>query len=176
MDALPWSGMRKRRPREHVLGEMGVNFLERQVLRRGHQLRRVPEPEYGTDALMLHFSPETREIENGWVEFQVKATDKLRIVDRGRSVACTVELAHVRYWYWEVNHPFVLVVYDAPRHRAFWVEIQSYLDEKPLALPDSGEAETITIRIPTKNKLTVSAIDRFRKMSLARQPRPTAKE
>ena len=47
----------KQQPREHVIAEMGVNFLERQVLRRGHQLRRVPEPEYGTDALMLHFSP-----------------------------------------------------------------------------------------------------------------------
>ncbi len=50
MDGIHWSGRRKRRPREHVIAEMGVNFLERQVLRRGHQLRRVPEPEYGTDA------------------------------------------------------------------------------------------------------------------------------
>jgi hypothetical protein len=57
MDWKHWQGKRKRRPREHVIAEMGVNFLERQVLRHGHQLRRVPESEYGTDALMLHFSP-----------------------------------------------------------------------------------------------------------------------
>lgn len=91
MDWTHWRGRRKRRPREHVIAEMGVNFLERQVLRRGHQLRRVPEPEYGTDAMMLHFSPESREIENGWVEFQVKSTDQLSISDNGQSVACTVE-------------------------------------------------------------------------------------
>jgi hypothetical protein len=158
-----WSGQRKRRPREHVIGEMGVNFLERQVLRRGHQLRRVPEPEYGTDALMLHFAPDSREIENGWVEFQVKATDKPNFVDRGNSVACVVEIAHVRYWYWEVAHPFILVLYDAQKHSAFWIDVQTYIDEHGI-----DDRKTATVRIPTKNRLTISAIDQFRKMSLAR--------
>jgi len=127
----------------------------------------VPEPEYGTDALMLHFSPDSREIENGWVEFQVKATDAVRIVEGGKSIALTVEMAHARYWYWEVAHPFILVVYDAQRHRAFWMDIQSHLDEH--AIEDS---ETLTVRIPTRNALTVNAIDRFRKMSLARSQPP----
>ena len=45
-----WRGRRKCRPREHVIADMGFNFLERQVLRRGHQLVKVPQPEYGTDA------------------------------------------------------------------------------------------------------------------------------
>ena len=160
-------GKRKRRPREHVIGEMGINFLERQILRRGHQLRRVPEPEYGTDAEMLHFSPGTREIENGRIEFQVKATDELNFVEDGKCVACTVEMAHVHYWYWEVVHPFVLVLYDARRHRAFWIEVQSYIDNR--SMEDSPNNQTLTIRIPTRNKLTVNAIDRFRTMSLARQ-------
>ena len=142
---------------------MGVNFLERQVLRRGHQLRRVPEPEYGTDALMLHFSPSTREVENGWVEFQVKATDDPKFVDGGKSVACTVKMAHVRYWYWETAHPFILVLYDARRHRAFWIDLQSYVEEKGM-----GGRETLTVRIPVRNKLTVNAIDIFRKKSLVR--------
>ena len=91
----PW-GKRKRRSREHVIAEMGVNFLERQVLRRGHQLRRVFEPEYGTDALMQTFSPKTKEIENGWVEFQIKSTDQIRFIDQERYVACVVEMMHVR--------------------------------------------------------------------------------
>ena len=142
---------------------MGVNFLERQVLRRGHQLRRVPEPEYGTDALMLHFSPETREIENGWIEFQVKSTDELSFVDGGKSVACTVELAHVHYWLWEVAHPFILVLYDARKHRAFWIDIQALEDQK------IHGSRTFTVHISTQNRLTVNAIDHFREMSLARQ-------
>ncbi len=164
MARQPWSGVRKRRPREHVIGEIGVNFLERQVLRRGHQLRRVPEPEYGTDALMLHFSPETNEIENGWVEFQVKATDELNFVDDGNSLNCSIEMAHLQFWYWEVAHPFILVLYDAQKHRAFWIDIQNYIDEHKII---DDRQTTTTIRIPTRNKLTLNAVDRFRKMSLA---------
>jgi hypothetical protein len=142
---------------------MGVNFLERQVLRRGHQLRRVPEPEYGTDALMLHFSPKSREIENGWVEFQVKSTDRLSISDDGQTVSCTVEFAHVHYWYWGSAHPFILVLYDAKNHRAFWVDIQSYVESHAI-----DDHETLTIRIPFQNKLTVKSIDHFRNLSLER--------
>src|SRR5688572_19546034 len=139
--ARPWSGKRKRRHRAHVIGEMGINFLERQVLRRGHQLKRVTEPEYGTDALMLHFSLDSREIENGWVEFQVKSADEPNFVENGAFIACRVEVAHVHYWCWEVSHPFILVSYDAQRHRAFWVEMQSYVDEYGM-----GSGQTLTVR------------------------------
>lgn len=164
MAGPPWPRRRKRRPREHVIAEMGVNLLERQVLRRGHQLRRVSEPEYGTDAVMLHFSPVSREVENGWVEFQVKATDQPSFVDGGKAVTCVVELAHLHFWYWEVAHPFILVLYDAQKHRAFWTDVQSYVDEHKI-----DDRDAVTIRIPTKNKLDLRAVDRFRRMSLARQ-------
>jgi len=166
MPGFHWSGQRKRRPREHVIGDMGMNFLERQVLRRGHQLVRVPQPEYGTDALMLHFSPDSREIENGCVEFQVKSTDHLSVVADGLFVTCAVEMAHLHYWYWEVHHPFILIVYDAERHRAFWQDVQAYVDECP-NVQDAG-SETVVVRIPSRNRLTLQAISLFRDMSLAR--------
>jgi hypothetical protein len=146
-----------------VIAEMGINFLERQVLRRGHQLKRVPEPEYGTDALMLHFSPGTCEIENGWVEFQVKATERMHWVDGGRGISCTVEVAHVRYWQWEIAHPVILVLYEAERHRAYWLNIQDFIDKHPPA-----DQQTLAVQFPATNKVTLRAIDRFRKMSLTR--------
>lgn len=166
MPEFRWSGKHKRRPREHVIADMSINFLERQVLRRGHQLVKVPQPEYGTDALMRHFAPDSREIENGWVEFQVKATDHLTFVDNQQSVICTVEMSHLHYWYWEVHCPLVLVLYDAQRNRAFWLDVQDFVDTE--RIPARAAGETLTLRIPTANKLTLQAIDRFRKMSLAR--------
>jgi hypothetical protein len=168
MDWTRWRGTRKRRPRAHVLADLGVNFLERQILRRGHQLIRVPQPEYGIDAFMHHFSPDSREIENGRVEFQVKASDHLRIIARGDFVSCKVEMSHAHYWYWQVPHPVILVVYDAPKHRAFWLDIQSYLEIHPPV-----GTESLTVRIPAQNKINVRAIDRFRQMSLARIQRLT---
>lgn len=160
-----WKGQPKQRPRAHVIGEMGVNFLERQVLRRGHQLRRVPQPEYGTDAQMHHWSPETRQPEKGFIEFQVKATESLRFVENNKSVACRVTMADLHYWQFVIEQPVVLVLYDAEKHRAFWIDIQEYIEQGREFEEDQDEA---IIRIPVDNKLTVRAVDQFRRMSLDR--------
>ena len=150
---------------------MSVNFLERQVLRRGHRLIRIPEEsDDGTDASMRTHHPETTEVETGQVDFQLKATDNLRLVDDGRSISCTVEIAHLHFWYHQLFHPFILVLYDAQKHRAFWVDVQDYLnahmDELGQAI--ESDAATIALRIPVRNKLNVLAVDRFRKLVLER--------
>lgn len=145
---------------------MSINFLERQVLHRGHQLVKVPQPEYGTDALMRHFAPHSREIENGWVEFQVKATDHITFVSNEQCVTCRIETSHLHYWYWEVHCPLMLVLYDAQKNRAFWLDVQDFVDTQKI--PATSAGETLTVRIPTANKLTLRAIDHFRKLSLAR--------
>lgn len=158
-----WKGQPKTRPRSHVIGEMGVNFLERQVLRRGHQLRRVPQPEYGTDAQMHHWTADGRP-ESGFIEFQVKATDNLKFVDNQRSVVCRVTLSDLHFWHYIIEQPVVLVLYDAKKHRAFWVDVQESIQGREF---EEVQDEAI-IRIPTLNKLTLRAVDRFRQMSLVR--------
>ncbi len=120
---------------------------------------------------MMHFDPDTREIENGWVEFQVKATDELGLVDRGAAATCTVEIAHLRQWYFETAHPFILVLYDAKRHCGYWLDVQAYIDDRR-SMDDDPPSETITLRIPVRNKLTIKAIDYFRLLSLARNRSP----
>jgi hypothetical protein len=160
-----WHGPRKRRTREHVIEEMSVNFLERKVLERGHMLVHAPQREYGWDATMFHFSPDTGEIENGEVRIQLKATDHL---DSKRKYAtCRIQTKDLRYWYWEEQQiPLVLVLYDAQRHCGFWVAIRQYLDQRISEVdPDQ---QTIELQIPWTNRVTVRAIDRFREMSLAR--------
>ena len=160
-----WSGLRKRRTREHVIEEMSLNFLERKVLERGHMLVRGPQREYGWDATMFHFSPESGEIENGEVRIQVKATDHL---DSERAFAvCRVQTRDLHYWYWEDQQiPFVVVLYDAQRHRGFWVAMRHFVEQRRLEI--EPEQQTIELQIPWSNRLTVRAIDRFREMSLQR--------
>jgi hypothetical protein len=168
MFTFAWIGPRKRRTREHVIEEMSVNFLERKVLERGHMLVRGPQREYGWDATMFHFSPESGEIENGEVRFQLKATDHL---DSEREFAtCRIQTKDLHYWYWEDQQiPFVLVLYDAQRQRGFWVALREYVDQWRLEI--DPEQQTIDLRIPWSNQVTVRAIDRFREMSLARMGR-----
>src|SRR5229473_6404548 len=98
---------KKRRTRNHVIEELSLNFLERQVLGRSHQLHRAAQREYGWDATMFHFSDEGF-IENGEIRFQLKATDHLRFVDNGKSVSIEIELRDLRLWMWEA-YPFVLI-------------------------------------------------------------------
>jgi len=120
-----WRGQKKKRPRSHVVAEMGVNFLERQVLRRGHQLRRVPQPEYGTDAQMHHWCPTSREPEMGFIEFQVKATEGPTVVCDGKYLTCRVTVSDLHYWIYIIESPVVLVLYDAENHRGYWLECSS---------------------------------------------------
>ena len=78
-----------------------------------------------------------------------------------------IETRHLHYWYWEAQKfPFVLVLYDAMRHRGYWVDVRRHVDDVLGGLdPDQ---KTTTIRIPWSNKITVKSVDRFREMSLGR--------
>jgi hypothetical protein len=116
---------------------------------------------------MLHFSPHTGELENGRIEFQVKATDHLKLVDAGRCASCRVAMADLNYWYHQVDNPFILVLYDAASHGAYWIDVQAYVDEQR-AIDEHPSSDTVSLHIPTRNKLNLQAIDRFRIMSLSR--------
>ncbi len=59
---------------------------------------------------------------------------------------------------------------DAQQHRAFWLDIQSYVDQRQIQ--EDVVSETVTFRIPWENKLSLQAINVFRNMSLARMERP----
>ncbi len=164
---------KRRRPKvrdqSHIIADLSVNFLERKVLQRGHQLVRMPAPEYGIDAWMYHFSPEGYP-ENGHVFFQLKATNSIRIVENGRFVTAKVESPHLRDWWYRKHHPVVLVLYDAANDRAYWIDVEAYCDELNKTEPRrlTLDQQTVTVRVPVKNKLTLRAVDHFRRLSLSR--------
>jgi hypothetical protein len=66
----------KLRTRAHVLADLSVNYVERQVLLCGCSIQRIYS-DYGYDLMMSTFKS-NGEIEGGNVFFQVKATDSLR--------------------------------------------------------------------------------------------------
>lgn len=167
MTKKDWPAKRKLRTRSHVIAEMSVNFLERKVLTRGHQLFRMPQPEYGTDAIMFHFTPPDGAFENGQVQFQAKATDNLKLTHKGETISVVVNEGNLHHWCREVEHPFILIVYDAARQRGYWLDVQAYVDDH-LIYP---KGNTVALRVPIRNKLTVNAVDRFRQMSLSRMKR-----
>jgi hypothetical protein len=98
--------MRKRRTREHIITDLGVNQVERFVLRCGWTVERTRH-DYGVDLLMETYN-EAGEVENGRIVFQLKATDHPRQSSDGSALSATADRAH---W---------LYVQDYFRSRAAW--------------------------------------------------------
>src|SRR5262249_28670546 len=151
---------RKLRTREHVLADLSVNHVERQILLRDFAVNRM-DTDYGIDLLMLTYS-EQGEVENGHVLFQVKATESLQVLKEGTTIACRVEVADLKSWQ-EEWMPVILVVYEGKTDRAYWLYVQKYVDEKNVSGEDLlADQDRVTVRIPMKNRLNQKAVETFR--------------
>jgi hypothetical protein len=154
-------GRKSSATREHVLADLSINYVERQILLRGFAVNRMVS-DYGIDLVMLTFT-EDGEVENGHVLFQVKATDSLKVLRDGRMISLRIESADLRWW--REEYLVILVVYDGAKDRAYWLHVQQYCDEQRLAVDrPAAEQDRITIRIPTKNRLHRRAIETFRQL------------
>ena len=150
-------GQRKTRTREHVIADLAINYVERQVLLCGFSVERVVH-DYGIDLQMFTYNSQG-EVEGGWVLMQVKATDHLRLLADGKTLALALDRADLQLWLREPD-PVILVVYDAAGDRAFWLYVQAYFEVKrPINLFTAPGR--VTVRIPTSNRLNQRAVQRF---------------
>jgi hypothetical protein len=150
---------RKLRTRGHVLADLSINHVERQILLRGFAVNRM-DTDYGIDLLMLTYN-DHGEVESGHVLFQVKATDALEVLKDGQTATCRVEVADLKAWQDEWM-PVILVLYDGQKDKAFWIYVQQYLDEKNVSGEDLlAEQDRVTVRLPRKNRLHPRAIEKF---------------
>ncbi len=147
---------RKRRTREHVIADLSANFVERKVLECGHVLE-IRTKDYGLDATLVTFDADG-EIENGFCELQLKATDHLKVSADGMTVAQRVSVRDLKSWLFEL-FPVILVVYDAVEDRAFWLDIQAYAVNASIEV---DEVRTMTLRVPVANAVTIEAVQRWR--------------
>lgn len=121
--------MRKRRTRQHIIADLGVNFVEKQVLLAGYVLVREVY-DYGNDCYIHTFNAEG-ETENGEIIVQVKSTDNIRTTEKGYALDLSVrDLEN-----WLSNRtPTVLILYDARRDTAYFIELQEYFRKHQEAL------------------------------------------
>jgi hypothetical protein len=149
---------RKRRTREHVIADLGVNHVEKCILQCGWTAQRF-SPDYGLDLLMTTFN-RRGEIENGDVRLQIKATDAIKVRHGQDAIGVRLEWRDVVYW---LNEPLpvILVVFDAKASQAWWLHLQQSLREEGKS-PARGA--TLTVNIPLTNMLNTKAVRRFRKL------------
>lgn len=148
---------RKRRTREHVIADLGVNHVERHALLCGFVVERVIH-DYGIDLEVFAFNKKG-EIQEGKVLLQVKASDHLKIRPGQASFAFRIERRDLMLWLAQPM-PVILIVFDVPRDVAYWLYIQSYFRRlKDFNLFAAGR--TITVQIPAANVVTTSSMRRF---------------
>jgi hypothetical protein len=151
------TALRKRRTREHVIADLGVNHVERYALRCGCSVERA-RSDYGLDLTLFTYN-RRGEIENGVIYVQVKATDRIRLARGHDRIVFSISRADLMYWLAE-KQPVILVLYDAKKDEAFWLYVQAYFEAlSGFRLSDIGQ--TTTVLIEQRNRVGEEAIRRF---------------
>ncbi|MGB3756437.1 MAG: DUF4365 domain-containing protein [Rivularia sp. (in: cyanobacteria)] len=148
---------RKKRPREHIIADLSVNFVERYIFLCGYSVERI-EYDYGYD-LQIFTYDENGEIENGQIYLQLKATSSLiKLVDNA-TVTFKLTRSDLELW---LNEPMpcILIIYDAQINEAYWLYLQAYFEN--LEKFDIQKIrDSIVVRVPTKNIINQEAIKKF---------------
>jgi hypothetical protein len=160
---------RKVRTRGHVIADLGVNHVERQVLLAGYVAERRAF-DYGIDLEMKTFDADGQ-VEPSHVAIQVRATDHFAPHADGATVPVRVETEHLKGWLLEWV-PVVLILYDATAERAYWLAVQEYARQRDID-PDT-EGESVTLAVPLANVFDPAAVRVVR--DLKQQYQPPAQE
>jgi len=114
--------------------------------------------DYGIDLVMTTFNVQGL-IENGLIQFQVKASDSPKVLTKHKAIADQLEWRDVVYWLNE-QMPVVLVVYDAQQERAWWLYLQQ---ELRIVTKDRSRLRIgrLTVHVPLKNEVSTEAIRAF---------------
>lgn len=144
----------KTRTREHIIGDLAVNHLERQVLRAGYTAERF-RYDYGLDVAIFPYDAHG-EPEKGFVFVQVKGTEECTTLRSGDVIPLRVSRNHLPAWLNEPL-PIILMLYDAAADLAYWVYVQRYFESLP-EFDLFAAGQTVTIHLPTAQVLNREAI------------------
>ncbi len=144
----------KIRTRQHVIADLAVNHLERQVLLCGYTGQRV-QHDYGYDFTVVTYD-QHGQIEGGVVFFQVKATDHVSLLRDGQTITWPVSRRDLKLWLSEA-YPVILVLYDGSRDRAYWLYVQDYFAGYPTAELFAAGNE-LNVHIPSVQRVNRQSI------------------
>ena len=147
---------RKRRTRQHVIADQSVNHVERFIIEAGHTAQRM-EKDYGCDLLMFTFD-EQGYAEPGLVWLQVKAAESWPLI--GSDYFYDLDIRDYNLWMFE-ELPVILILFDAGRRKAYWLEVQQYFKDEPTRRPEKG-AKFVRAHIPRRQVVNRRAIMKMR--------------
>ena len=145
----------KQRTWQHVIADQSVNYVERYIIDAGHTAQRV-EKDYGYDLLLFTFD-EQGYAEPGLVSLQLKAAEYLRAV--GSDYVFDLDIRDYNRWRQE-KFPVILILFDASRRRANWLDFQRDLHSGSARRPKRG-AKSVRVRVSARRVVNRGAIARM---------------
>jgi hypothetical protein len=151
------NAMRKLRTRQHIIEDLGFNHIERQILKAGFTVTPYHHNDYGLDGQFRTFN-EKGEVEHNTIEFQLKSTDKIKCV--GKTIKFDLSKRDLELWLLN-NSTLLILLYDAQKEVAYFLDIQAYFQENRLKLHQIDKF--IRVDIAIDNIFTPEAVLLFRK-------------
>jgi hypothetical protein len=154
----------KRRIRRHVIASLSLNHVSRYVLRVGDVVNLINgNDDYGYDMFVQTHDPKGY-LQPGTYWIQLKATDSIKI--NAKEVVFKLEVSDLITWRYHGDFVFV-IVYDAKKDVAYWLDIQGYLKSK--AIDPKGLAQAkLTVRMDVASVVDNKATRTWRRMKNVR--------
>jgi hypothetical protein len=126
--AAPLATSAKRIHKNSLIGQRGVNLIERIVLDMGFLWHPTGAIEAGVDGSIEIRDPNTGEVRNLIIQVQSKATEGAFQNESGSGLEYTCEERDLDYWLYG-NAPIILVVSRPATDEAYWIDIKTYFSE-----------------------------------------------
>ncbi len=110
---------------QSVIGQQGVNHIERIVQEMGYIWRPTPIFDVGIDGEIEIRDPATGEMTNAIIKVQSKATTQRFLSETNNSFEYRCEQKDLGYWL-QGNVPIILVVCRPDTNEAYWVSVRDY--------------------------------------------------
>lgn len=151
--------MKKRRTRQHIIEDLGLNHIERQILLTGNTFRRFGDNDYGYDGMIETFNKQG-ETQNLTFMVQLKSTDNIQLSPQKEGFIVDLSKRDLEHWL-ESRLTVLLILYDAKEEIAYFVDLQSYFNENRLLL--RNVRKFVRIFLPPKSIFNKTAMQELQK-------------
>ena len=149
--------MKKLRTREHIIEDLGLNHIERQILLSGNVLKRNQGYDYGYDGTIDTFDS-IGQTDNLSFFVQLKSTDSIQLSPQKLGYIVDLSKRDLELWL-NSKYPVLLILYDAQQEISYFVELQTYFNENRLLL--KNVRKFVRVFLPQKSVFDKTAIQKL---------------
>ena len=151
--------MKKLRTRKHIIEDLGLNHIEKQILLSGNILKRNQGYDYGYDGTIDTFD-EIGQADNPSFLIQLKSTDFIELSPQKAGFIVDLSKRDLELWL-KSHYPVLLILYDAQQEIAYFIDLQTYFNENRLLL--KNVRKFVRVFLPPTSVFDKAAIKELQK-------------